>query len=770
MKVKLGTLREYLDCTFPSSAGADPLGLLKEFTVDILIEGRVEDARERFPDMEDEDFDFLVAQQPAGSNNKFLLWSCKQAEALLETDPDRQALSLVIQAVRLFSSSVQRLTKKDLNQYESVTEVEQAVQELGKSKGEKGREVKANSDAVYNDDRFTVIRPYTTESSQKYGAGTKWCIAATTNNYFNSYSTNNNKFYFVIDKTLTPADPASKFAIVIASSTETGVQVFNAPDRQVGLKPVMDHVGDKWPAMWAKIKEHVKAHPDTREVEDARKATDDHVKALLKDEKISPTAMGKVAKDAKLTAPVVKAMLKQLKNYTGPSDYRDPRMEIMGAFANRSSELPQEMIKEIIEWIGGTKPEGDNAYWSGHYHLDKIMQEANLTSADFYDLAKSGSEPIIANLVANPHCPADLLKQVQGQVQKFKDKASKQKVYWQLIKTNNISEEQFKEAVGVGQRDAYGSLRHQVLYGKHGEEPLDLPGNLISLIPISSAEDLKAILKMPRATPEFVSDVVDRSWTQLKKYDLWDILKTAKFSTEKIEQMWKDKGQDIRMALLQNPAIGTGTAAKFAKSKNSAYRFAIAHNPIATAEDLKELAKDASVSTRSAVAAHSSTPEATLKTLAGDEAVNVRAGVASNKSTPLAVLKSLMKDSDEFVRKTVRKTIKSMTAAEGLRPLAIVLKEAIEDEDMKDIMTPGWRDIPKNMLEPEEFVAVFLLQNNGHATREEIEEAFNSWNPRTPTNRTVGGGGYRGRFRGRRQVAVPAKSLVGRVKRSVRCS
>src|SRR5579885_359319 len=207
------------------------LGLLKDYVSHLLVEGRVDDAREKYPDIEEDDWQQLVANQPAGSNNKYLMWAAGQVD-------DGFSVEVVVQVIRLFDGNVQRLQQKDINQYKDVGAIEKAIDELGdKKKRSKEEEKKARSDAdvIYEDDHWLVVRPHTTETSQKFGSSTNWCIAAQGhNNYFNSYSTSNNKFYFIIDKVGEKWDaqhrrgnPMSKiaFAIIAAGMSATGDRI-----------------------------------------------------------------------------------------------------------------------------------------------------------------------------------------------------------------------------------------------------------------------------------------------------------------------------------------------------------------------------------------------------------------------------------------------------------------------------------------------------------------------------------------------------------------
>lgn len=705
------------------------LGVLRDQISFLLIEGRVDDVREKFPDMEEDTFDSLVANQPAGSNNKYLMWAAKQVDD--GTMPEE-----VVMVVRLFHDNNQRLKQKDINQYKDVDELNTAIDELSKNKtkSQEAKQAKADTQVIYSDENWLVVRPFTQEASCKYGAGSKWCISATASrNYFASYSDNNNKFYFVIDKKATGNAPDSKFAIAIiaAGLAAAGreIQVYDASDRLVNISVVSKKVGDKWPEIWEKIQAHVKANPQTREVEEAQKATEEHVKALMKGDKVSETAIKKIVKDAKLTNQVVMAVLKQYENYSGPTDYRDTRGDIMNTLSSRAADMPPEAAIAVLNWIGGVQ--GSDNY-SRNYYVERMITNANLGPDNFRELAKNENEAVLANIYTNPNAPADVKEKIAGVVTKFKTDEAKRKVYWELIKSGQITPEQMKHAMATD-KSGYGGLAYQVL-----QNPTDvhLAADLVRLVPVKTAHDFKQLLQIPNIPPDYAAKVLTglMKGGSIEKYDLYQILKTVNLDTDHIETLWKDnKNQDARVSLLQNPAIGPGNASSFARSKNSAYRFAVAHNTVTSGEDLAVLATDESVSTRSAVGANPKTPVDTLLTLARDEAVAVRASVASNASTPRNVLEALKKDSDEFVRKAARKTLKSLGTTESfirfMMGMSGPLLEAMSDDETPDIMEPSWRDLPagRNTVQPEEFIAVFLLQNNGHATREEITNAFQDW-------------------------------------------
>lgn len=722
MKVRLSVLREYLGENFS-----------------VLVEGRIEDAREKYPDMEDEHFEQIVANQPAGSNNKYLMWTLKQVDELMATDPDPQAITLVIAAVRLFDGSKQRLEKKDLNQYKDPAEVEAAVDKLGgASKAQKAKQAKADSDVIYEDPQFLVLRPHTAEASCKYGTGTKWCIAATASrNYFSSYSSSNNKFYFVIDKTAPVNSNISKFAIVIvdpATTAGAAVQVYNAADAQVGLEPVKRHCGEKWADIWSKIQSHLKDNPVTREVEDARKATDEHVKALMKGEKVSKEGLKKIAKDARLTTPIIRAMIALMKDYTGPRDYSDPRADVFASLCGRASELTPEGAVDLINFAPSLRPvpapgERADGYWSGQYHLESLIKNAPLTPEHFRTLVEKGDPATIGQIMQNPNVPPDLVADVAAKLPELRDTNLKRLVYKALLRSGTISTEQMREA--MADNTGYSGLAHDVF--QYPELTAKLTPDLLRMIPVKNGEELKKFLNFPNVPADLAAELITKHWKQLKKYDLYELMKNVKLPPDMIEQLWAGKDPHIRTSLLQNPAIGAETAKQFTLSKNSAYRFAVAHNTITSVEDLTLLSTDESTSTRAAVAANPKTPIETLNQLARDEANAVRASVASNSNTPIATLTALKKDPDEFVRKVVRKTLKSLTTAtEAIRFMLgmggiMLLKEIKDDSETPDVQKPNWRDLPTGDIDAAGFICVFLLQNNGHASREDIEDAWQNW-------------------------------------------
>ena len=188
--------------------------------------------------------DALEDRDPSG-NHKYIAWMMKQIKKSYDEnhlgDPDlidpepayrllaRKVLSVgdaiysfhdLSKKARAWKDSDGKPRSKDINSWESLealaADIQSAKAEAMKIKREKelkkqmSAQAKEESDVVYDDEQFMVIRPLSTHASCYYGVGTQWCISAKdTQNYFDSYTKEGKAFYFVIDKTRKPYDPSA---------------------------------------------------------------------------------------------------------------------------------------------------------------------------------------------------------------------------------------------------------------------------------------------------------------------------------------------------------------------------------------------------------------------------------------------------------------------------------------------------------------------------------------------------------------------------------
>ena len=155
------------------------------------------------------------------------------------TDPgsgkylSRDALQVsnnLLDAVKVFNDNIKGMKLKDLNQYKTLKQLEDALfDDLSAPRIKKAREERESdkyshrtkglyeegeSAIIYEDSRFFVVRPHTRESSCYFGSKTKWCISQTGNSYFKQYTDRDGLvFYFIKDDAKHPDKRYAKAAI-----------------------------------------------------------------------------------------------------------------------------------------------------------------------------------------------------------------------------------------------------------------------------------------------------------------------------------------------------------------------------------------------------------------------------------------------------------------------------------------------------------------------------------------------------------------------------
>jgi hypothetical protein len=170
----------------------------------LLVEGRKEDARVKYPDVPESDFNYFVENDPSG-NQKYLDWLLKY---YWQVSPDT-----LVEDIEFFHQHQNMFIEKDINKH-TPTSLDREIGEVKEKilqKKEK-KQAKKQSVKVYEDDTWLVISPKSWEASCYYGAGTKWCITMKNNSsYWRRYS-KRASFFFIIDKTKSSEDPLYKVA------------------------------------------------------------------------------------------------------------------------------------------------------------------------------------------------------------------------------------------------------------------------------------------------------------------------------------------------------------------------------------------------------------------------------------------------------------------------------------------------------------------------------------------------------------------------------
>lgn len=203
----------------------------------LLLEGRLEDVKAKYPEPLWDEIDKLAAIDPSG-NQKYLDWLAKNMlkktikwfkensrenpgwygwslEQVPDTSVDprwsqtplnrnmhsinQTELLKVIDDIEYFHKNPSKYDKKDINQFVDLSELEEASNQA-KLKLSRKEQKETGVDKVYEDDDFLVLMPKTHKASCRYGSNTKWCVTMRDRSgYYENYFTQG-PIFFLIDK------------------------------------------------------------------------------------------------------------------------------------------------------------------------------------------------------------------------------------------------------------------------------------------------------------------------------------------------------------------------------------------------------------------------------------------------------------------------------------------------------------------------------------------------------------------------------------------
>ena len=175
----------------------------------LLQEGRKEDLKKKYANKFGEnDLDFILnISDLQDFNHKYTDFVLKHVDPNFVTGDAEVGVNLI----KSFDKYQSQLEKKDINQYKSFEELDNALSPLYEKRKEK--ELEKQADKIYEDDKFLVIKPKTEEASCKYGSNTKWCVTSRGTGHFQRYTSGAQGLYFIINKTNSTNKNYSKVAV-----------------------------------------------------------------------------------------------------------------------------------------------------------------------------------------------------------------------------------------------------------------------------------------------------------------------------------------------------------------------------------------------------------------------------------------------------------------------------------------------------------------------------------------------------------------------------
>jgi hypothetical protein len=185
--------------------------------VNILItEGRKEDLEKKYSKSYGQpQLDYIL-------NDPFIKkTNYKYGDFLLKnlSYPAKSEIMDAISLLKKFDKLSKNLEKKDINQYEDLSDLSIELSDY-KSKNQSKKIDETETEKVYEDPNILIVRPLTHKSSCKYGAGTRWCTTDKDETHYDRYTSGIQGLYYIILKKFDQSNKFYKIAIHKSSSSE----------------------------------------------------------------------------------------------------------------------------------------------------------------------------------------------------------------------------------------------------------------------------------------------------------------------------------------------------------------------------------------------------------------------------------------------------------------------------------------------------------------------------------------------------------------------
>ena len=172
----------------------------------ILEAMSISDVHEKYYNqIPEEEFKMIVFADPTAKEDKMGKYSKWLLALYTGGNLKLEDLYKATQYLTTFHKYKQKLDRKDIGQYKSLTDLFQAIEPYSDntkaaSHKEEIRKIKEGAEKVYEDNEWLVVIPHTKAAAIEYGKGTQWCTAATESyNYFEHYN-NQGPLYININK------------------------------------------------------------------------------------------------------------------------------------------------------------------------------------------------------------------------------------------------------------------------------------------------------------------------------------------------------------------------------------------------------------------------------------------------------------------------------------------------------------------------------------------------------------------------------------------
>ena len=244
---------------------------------------RIKDLKTQNPTYKIDVIDVLSSMDPTKSN-KYLPFMIKCTADWVEwinNELKNETFKEMFEVIKDFEDLSQRnlLENKDIYSYESNQDIIEAVK-TAKEKITRSEVKKKETEVLFEDNRWLVVYPLSTRSSNLYGKGTKWCVSSEDNNYGKYYKqyTENGSLVFVIDKTIKESEyrtnDFAKVAFHNDRKKNDGITLWDIKDKQMGVGNAMKVYNMLGIEIMGIINERLEKGPTNKEVADKKGVRD----------------------------------------------------------------------------------------------------------------------------------------------------------------------------------------------------------------------------------------------------------------------------------------------------------------------------------------------------------------------------------------------------------------------------------------------------------------------------------------------------------------
>lgn len=209
---------------------------------------KIKDIKTQNPEYTIDLIEILSKKDPTKTNKylPFMVSQTKEWITWFKEELEKNTFKEMFDIVDEFEELSERnlLENKDIYSYESNVDIVDEIK-LAREKVTRSEVKKKETLVLHEDEKWVVIQPLTSRSSNMYGKSTKWCVAADDHNFKKYYKdyTKDGVLVFLINKSIKDKEcrdnKLSKIAFHKYLNKDEGLTIWDSKDEQLGVQDMM---------------------------------------------------------------------------------------------------------------------------------------------------------------------------------------------------------------------------------------------------------------------------------------------------------------------------------------------------------------------------------------------------------------------------------------------------------------------------------------------------------------------------------------------------